>query len=88
MAQRVILHHKQMGIYLGSALGFGFWSKLDPAGQDSAWTFESISQAKDAIASWDSPVEHPLFTYVETEGEFASIQQCMDVGLEGWDTSQ
>ena len=85
MAQRVILHNKDMGIYLGSAMGFGFWSKLDPCGQDAAWTFESIEQARQAIASWDSPVKNPMFKHVEVEGEFATIQQCVDVGLEACD---
>lgn len=85
MAQRVILHHKEMGIYLGSALGLGFWSKLDSAGQDAAWTFESIEQARDAIASRDSPIENPMFTHVEVQGEFATIQQCADAGLEPWE---
>lgn len=83
--QRVILHHRDMGIYLGSALGFGFWSKLDPAGQDAAWTFESIQQAKEAITSWDSPIENPMFTHVEVEGEFATIEQCVAAGLEAWE---
>lgn len=85
MSQRVILHHKEMGIYLGSALGFGFWSKLDPCGQDAAWTFESVQQAEEAIASWDSPIENPMFTHVETDGEFATIQQCAAAGLDPWE---
>jgi hypothetical protein len=85
MTTRVLLHHKTMGIYLGSALGFGFWSKLDPCGQDAAWTFESIEQAREAVASWDSPVENPMFTHVEVDGEFATIEQCVAVGLEPWE---
>lgn len=85
MTQRVILHHKEMGIYLGSALGFGFWSKLDPAGQDAAWTFESIEHARLAIEGWDSPIENPMFTHVEVDGEFASIAQCVAAGLDAWE---
>lgn len=88
MAQRVILHHRKMGIYLGSCLGFGFWSKLDPAGQDAAWTFESIEHARLAIEGWDSQIENPMFTHVEVEGEFATIEQCVAVGLDAWDPNK
>lgn len=86
--QRVILHHREMGIYLGSCMGLGFWTKLDPAGQDAAWTFENIQHAREAIASWDTPVENPMFTHIEVDGEFATIEQCVAVGLEAWEPNQ
>jgi hypothetical protein len=73
-----------MGVYLGSCMGLGFWSKLDPCGQDEAWTFESISQAVAAIAAWDTPVKSPMFTHVETDTEFATMQQCVDAGMDAW----
>lgn len=87
MARRILMSHPTLGIYLGSCLGFGFWSKLDPAGQDAAWTFESEEVAKEGAASWDHPIpkNELTFTPVEVEGEFATIAQCVEVGLEGWD---
>lgn len=87
MAQRVIMSHKQMGVYLGCCLGLGFWSKLDPAGQDAAWTFESIEQAKAGVATWDNPIpeDELMFTHVEVDGEFATMAQCVEAGLDEWD---
>jgi hypothetical protein len=83
------MSHKTMGVYLGSCLGLGFWSKLDPAGQDTAWTFESIQQAKDGVASWDSPIPENelMFTHVEVDGELATMEQCVAAGLEPWEVN-
>ena len=36
---RYVVYEWQMGIYLGSFLGLQFWSRLDPVGQQSAYTF-------------------------------------------------
>ena len=35
----IVIFHEEMGVYLGNALGLGFWSMLDPAGQTSAVCF-------------------------------------------------
>ncbi len=29
----VVIVHNEMGVYLGSCMGLGFWTLLDPAGQ-------------------------------------------------------
>ena len=39
-----VIFHPEMGIYLGSFIGFAFWSKLDAAGQDFAVTAPRISK--------------------------------------------
>jgi hypothetical protein len=90
MEQRVIMSHKEMGVYLGSCMGLGFWSKLDPAGQDSAVTFDDIAQALRVVAEWDDPLppKSLMFTHVEVEGNYATMQQCVAVGLEGWELKQ
>lgn len=52
--QRYVLYHDEMGIYLGSCMGLGFWTKLDPVGQNEAVTFESSEQALKHASTWDS----------------------------------
>lgn len=41
---RYIVSHPEMGLFVGVAMGFGFWSKLDPAGQRQVPAFESVEQ--------------------------------------------
>lgn len=86
MKKGIVISSADWGVYLGTAMGMGFWSKLDPAGQDVACTFESIEQAKEIIASWDSkPPEDTQFTLVQTKHEFhATIPECVKAGLDAW----
>lgn len=51
--KKFILIHPEMGVYVGHALGMGFWSKLDDAGQVAAVTFDSEQKAKDHVTGWD-----------------------------------
>ena len=83
---KLVIHHRERGIYLGSFLGLGIWSKLDPAGQDSAVTFESIYEAESHMASWDEgrPPEVALRRVCADLGYYASIGACAAAGLEPW----
>ena len=58
--ERWILVHKEMGIFLGSCMGMGFWSKLDAAGQEEAVTFDSFMAAAKAISEWGGEQEDPV----------------------------
>jgi len=82
----VVITHPEMGIYLGSAMGLGFWSKLDPVGQPSAVTFTSVSDAEDYMATWDGgrPEGVGFADVVPDEGQYASIAACVRAGLDGW----
>lgn len=51
--RRVVITHPEFGVYLGSAMGMGFWSQIDSAGQQEAVTFSNIDDAKAHIRSWD-----------------------------------
>lgn len=89
---RYLLTHPEDGIYLGSCMGFGFWTKMDPAGQPEACTFESEKDMWEHINSWDQsedldrrkcgfravPVQPSSDTY-------ATIRDCVNAGLEAWD---
>ena len=80
-----VLYHEEMGIYLGSCFGLGFWSKLDPVGQPCAVTFPNEKEARKFAASWDSPVEDLKFVPVQPDdGTYASIAACKAAGLPEW----
>lgn len=84
--QSYVITEPEMGIYLGGCLGLGFWSKLDPFGQPSAVTFESIQAAEDHMAMWDGgrPEKAILHPVEPDDGQYASIHACVNAGLEGW----
>lgn len=82
----VVIYHEKDGIYLGSAMGFGFWSKIDPVGQPSAVTFPDQATAEAYMGTWDG--EHPQdvqFIEVATDRDgYASVEACVQAGLPGW----
>lgn len=61
-----------MGVYVGNALGLGFWSKLDDADQDTAVTFDSVEDAKEHVCSWDENNNPNNYTCVsvDTDGRY------------------
>ncbi len=84
-----VLYTQELGVYLGSCMGLGFWSKLDPVGQPSAVVFPSKDRAFEFSATWDSPVEDLQFQELipdEDLGLFASIDCCVKAGLPRWET--
>lgn len=86
-AHRYIIVDKEWGVYIGSAMGMGFWSKLDPVGQSCAATFGTPVEAMEWINTWETGRERP-FTFlpvipdVETH---ASIKACVAGGADAWD---
>lgn len=85
MKLRLLLVHPEMGVYLGSCMGLGFWSKLDPVGQVVAVTFESEKVVREVIDSWDSPIEKWCTVPVVADvGHYASQTSCIQSGVESW----
>lgn len=86
----ILMIHPDWGVYLGAAMGFGFWSKLDPVGQDAAVAFDNEAQAREHIASWDNADADPEYTritflqVVADKGEWASIRACVVAGVDPW----
>lgn len=74
------------GIYLGNCMGMGFWSLLDPVGQDHAVTFPTVSEALDHVKEWVTPIVviTPALEVADPEG-YATIAECVAAGLPGWD---
>lgn len=90
--EEIVLYCESLGVYLGSALGLAFWSKLDPVGQTHACTFENEVQAREHVNSWDSQPEGircvPVIadqkrTFAD-ENHYASIASCVAAGLPAW----
>ena len=75
------------GVYLGSCMGLGFWSKLDHLGLDEAATFDSEQQAYAFMDTWDSkPSEKVSLLLVNRDryGTHASLKACVKAGAELW----
>ena len=84
----VVIVHPEWGIYLGSAMGLGFWSKMDPVGQESAATFDGLLEAKRQIQSWDcnnDPAKYKCVRVFTRERNWATVAECMLSGLDYWD---
>jgi hypothetical protein len=90
--KRIVIYNEEMGIYLGNALGLGFWSKLDAVGQYAAVTFECRDDAVKHIQSWNESNNPDEYSFVLVEPSeqhgaewYASIENCVEAGLPGWD---
>lgn len=81
-----VLVHDEMGIYIGSGLGMGFWSKLDPVGQPCAVTFPSPEAAMEFAATWDSQLQNLKTVEVDIDDgdHYATRESCKRAGLETW----
>lgn len=72
-------------------MGLGFWSKLDPVGQDAAITFQSVREAKRVVRSWETRPTGIQYKQVRADitkkdgSVYASIEACFRAGLPGWD---
>lgn len=98
---RYVLVSRIHGIYLGSALGMGFWTGLDAAGQTEAVTFESPEAGRAHMARWEDPPdpeEATVYSFVpvrvpahqqdpQTRVAWVTQEQCREAGLPGWDPS-
>ena len=84
--KRWVLYDETLGVYLGAGFGLHFWSKLDPVGQPSAYTFESEEAALSPRFIWDTPLTSPRAVEVECDdGYYASSAAIEAAGLPGWD---
>ena len=84
-----VIYHEEMGVYLGHAIGLGFWSKLDPAGQPSAVCFPTADAAREHAQSWETQVSDLQFVAVDADDvgrreSYATAQACANAGLPAW----
>jgi hypothetical protein len=86
-----VMIHKEFGIYLGSCMGMGFWSQLDPAGQTEAVTFPDQPTGISALRSWQelggSSIQESDIRFIpvlaNTDG-YATKAACSAAGLPDW----
>ena len=93
-AEAFVLVHEEDGIFLGQGMGLGFWSKLDPVGQDAAVTFPTAAEFNDWIAevrkenpdAFRQPSSLVRVKASKYEGGvwYATIDDCKAAGLPGW----
>ena len=87
--QRYLIADPEMGIYVGNCMGLGFWTKSDPAGQDSAVTFPSSFEAEAHMATWDCGRPGAAWIVPVTvsgkDDNYASIDECVAAGFPRWD---
>lgn len=83
-----VIYSEAIGVFIGDCLGFAFWSKLDPVGQDCAVAFPTRKEAEDFIAlhrEFDpSNVDMRAVPVLADHRGFATISECVRVGLPGW----
>lgn len=89
---RIALYSEEAGVYIGSFVGLGFWTKLDPVSQNAVVTFESELEARDYMATWESGPGDVRFVEVEPDvlcphhddWRYASMDACERAGLPRW----
>lgn len=82
-----VIYTEEEGVFLGSCMGLGFWSKLDAVDLGAAVTFPSIDDAEAFMAEWESgsPAGVALVPVVPDQDDgYASIEACMRAGLPEW----
>ena len=87
--KRYLLIHPTFGVFLGHALGLGFWSKSDASGQTSACTFPSPEVAHQFASTWHTQVDGLTTLPVEADQKegphfYASMAACIKAGADGW----
>jgi hypothetical protein len=86
--RRFVLYSESLGVYLGSFMGLGFWSKLDPAGQPGAVTLPSEEEASAFVATWEGhepPADLRAVAVLVVAPDRATIAECVAAGLPAWD---
>lgn len=81
---KILVVSNELGVYLGTALGLGFFTKLDCAGQTQPCTFPSKQEARGHVASWDANNDPDAYAYHELPddgNEYATIEELEDAGL-------
>jgi len=81
-----LIVHPRYGVYLGSAQGRGYWSKVDSMGQPAAVTFPSRQEAHAYMASWtvSPPAGVELLPVVSDGPGYATIAACVRAGAPAW----
>lgn len=88
MALRKVVFSDEQGVYLGPGAGtYGFWSRVNPAGQESAPTFMNEAEVEAHFKQYG--VEFPKWRLVQVHCDLpddrASPEACVTSMLPRWD---
>ena len=81
--KKVVITHPEMGIFVGAAMGFAFWSMLDTGGQYQVVTFEDEEDAREFVGEWVPAQDPDTYNYVEVDSmkEWATVVELDRAGL-------
>jgi len=82
--EAIVLVRDEWGVYIGFALGFGFWSLIDPAGQPAVVTFVDEDSAIKHVQSWEDNNDPSLYKFVPVKPSmvgYATIDDLKRAGL-------
>jgi hypothetical protein len=83
--KKYAITHPEQGIYVGYAMGMGFWSLWDAAGQTTAAVFDLEDDARDHVASWSNHNDPHAYGYapveVSPDAEHATVDELREAGL-------
>ena len=92
-----VLYSERDGVFIGHGLGLGFWSKLDPVGQNCAVTFKSEEDALNAAPLFHAHtdvravpvvVDQPAPDMAGVPAHYVSIAACVAAGLPAWNPDE
>lgn len=83
MKKHLVIVHENFGIYVGNAMGMGFWSKMDAAGQVQVPTFPSIDEAREHVSGWDENNNPDDYRFEEMphDNPYVTIEELEEAGL-------
>lgn len=78
----VVIANDELGVFVGTGMGFAFWTKLDSVGQEFATTFPNESDAIAFLNSWPDGAVPETCRFVPVgDKEYVSIAELKAVGL-------
>jgi len=83
----VVIYSPMDGVFLGTWMGMGMWSRYDATRTSKAVVFPDAKAADEHMAMWDGGRLSHLRTVEVLEdekGQFASLDACICAGLPAW----
>lgn len=81
--KRIVIVHDEMGIFVGGAMGLGFFSMVDTGGQCVACLWDTEEEAREFVDEWKPKQDPDSYRYVEVEAvlEWATVRELISAGL-------
>ena len=82
--ESLVLVRDEWGVYLGSCMGFGFWTKIDPVGSLAAIAFDNEAAGIQHIRRLNADNDPAMYRFVPVLASingFATIDDLKRAGL-------